>query len=82
MADSSKTLKAILGIISADVKRIKKLSRTAQLPSEDALTLTRYASALDGIEKSAEKEKEALKKKLKNLDTKKLIEEYNKEKKQ
>lgn len=81
MANPSKTLANILAVIDKDVKRIKRAGRDLQLEPEDALTLTRYAAALDSIVKSTEKESEKAKRQLEKLPTEKLIEEYQKEQK-
>ena len=80
MANPSKTLSNILAVIDKDVKRIKRAGRNTQLEPQDALTLTRYASALDSIVKSTEKEVERTKKQLEALPTEELIKLYQEKK--
>lgn len=81
MAKASQTLARILNTIDRDTKRIKRLGTQSQLQPADALTLCRYASALDAIVKTSEKEAEKTKEQLKKLDTEALIAEYQKEQK-
>ena len=85
MSTPSSTLKSILGIIAKDVKAIKKKTGTAskpqQLPPEDAQTLCRYASTLDGISETEEKESAKMKKSFDKKSTEELIEQYQKDKK-
>ena len=81
MANPSKTLKGILLAIDKDVKLIKSLGRKSKLDPSDAQTLCRYASTLDAIVKTTEKDKEKAKKDLEKLSTDELIAQYEKENK-
>jgi len=81
MGTPAKTLKDILGIIARDVLAIKRGRPDGRIDPGDALTLTRYASALDDIVKNTEKEKEKLKKDFSKFNTEDLIKEFQKEKK-
>ena len=80
MTNPAKTLKDILAIIHKDVLAIKRGRQDGRIDPADALTLTRYASALDDIVKNTEKEKEKLKKDFSKLDTDALIQAYKEEK--
>jgi len=80
MANPAKTLKDILAIIGKDVKRIKTIAKTSQLDPQDALTLTRYAAALDDIATREEKTKEQLKRQFKGLKTEELIKAFQESK--
>lgn len=81
MADATKTLNNILSIIERDTLRIQEISNELKLEPQDALTLTRYASVLDQIVKSSEKEKEKIKNQFKAMNTDDLIAEFKKESK-
>lgn len=75
--DPSKTLKSILAIISKDVRLIKKTTKKTQLPTETALTLSRYATTLNGIVEEQRKEKDRAKKRFEKMPTDELLKAYH-----
>jgi MarR-like DNA-binding transcriptional regulator SgrR of sgrS sRNA len=74
--DASKTLRGILSLIDKDVRQIKKTNRGRGLDAETALTLSRYASTLNGIIGESWKAKEKEKKKLERKSTEELVAIY------
>lgn len=79
--NSQKTLKSILSIISKDVRLIRKANRNCQLSTETALTLSRYASTLNGITLEEKKKRAAVKKNLERKTTDELVSQFLEQKK-
>lgn len=81
--DAAKTLRSILSVIDKDVKRIKRNASksNAALEPEAALTLSRYASMLNGILEDGWKAKEKAKRALEKKSTEELVEMYLADKK-
>jgi hypothetical protein len=75
-----KLLQKILRIIDKDLKLIEKVSKAGQLPPQDALTLTRYASFLADEKEDKAKEDDQAKKELETKSLDELISIYTKTK--
>lgn len=79
--DPTKTLKSILGMISKDVRQIKKAHKDIAMEPETALTLTRYASTLSHIIEERNQAREKTKLRYQTLPTEELVNMYLKNKK-
>lgn len=74
--NADRTLKSILSIISKDVREIKRSAKKVPLSTDTALTLSRYATTLNGIVDAQQKADERRRRELKKLPTAELMKLY------
>lgn len=79
--DAARTLKSILSIIAKDIRAIKRESKKTRLAPETALTISRYATTLNGIVDADQRARERAKKQYQKLSTAELMKLYTEQQK-